>query len=77
MREISPSFGHLSTFIKMPMLCMALLCGMTAAVNGVFFKLAGELIKSNNTDYNAFTDWLFYLFISLGVFNCVAQVPFL
>jgi len=53
------------------MLFMALGCGMIAATNGLYFKLAGELIKSNGDDYNTFTDWLMYVFVVLGVAGAV------
>lgn len=59
------------------MLFMALGCGMIAATNGVYFKLAGELIKSNSDEYNSFTDWLMYVFIVLGVMGAFIQLAFL
>jgi len=55
------------------MLFLALGCGMLTATNGVFFKLAGELIKSGN----AFDEWLFYFFVVLGIVGASLQLTFL
>lgn len=52
---------------------MALGCGMTTAISGVFFKLAGELVKSSD----AFNEWLFYFFIVLGIGGAALQLAFL
>lgn len=55
------------------MLFLALGCGMLTATNGVYFKLAGELIKSGN----AFGGWLFYSFVVLGFVGGTLQLTFL
>lgn len=59
------------------MLLMALACGMIAATNGVYFKLAGELIKANDAEYTCYADWFWYLFLVLGILGATIQVPLL
>jgi len=77
LQEISPSFKNLQVIINLPMLFMALGCGGLTATTGAFFKLAGELIKSNSQEYNSFADWMVYLFIFLAVMNSVIQITYL
>lgn len=75
--SVSPSFGNLQLFVKLPMLFMALACGSIAAMNGIYFKLAGELIESNSNEYNSFADWMMYSFVVLGVMGALIQLVFL